>query len=42
MVVEIYPSVAIAMGIYWDDVCIGKMREMVMAILGTTQCTLVE
>lgn len=42
MVVEVYPSVAIAMGIYWDGVCIGKMREMVTAILDTTQWTLVE
>lgn len=42
MVVEVYPSVAIAMGIYWAGVCIGQMREMVTAILDTPQWTLVE
>lgn len=41
MVVEGYPSVTIAMGIYWDDACIGKMGKMVTAIMETMQYTFV-
>lgn len=42
MVVEVSPLVASVMRISWDDAFIGKMQKVVMVIVETMQCTLVD